>query len=75
MGNVKIKLKELMAKEQAAGNHLTQMILANEIGVAQGTLSRWIGNRITMVDLDVLDKLCDRFQVEPGDILVREREG
>jgi putative transcriptional regulator len=74
MAKVRIALKELMEREKKAGRPYTQEDIAERIQVAQGTLSRWVGNRVDRIDLTVLEKLCDYFDCEISDILKLERE-
>lgn len=70
-----LRIDELMKeKSQRVGYRITQQILSDAVNVSQGTLSRWIGNKIDRLELDILVKLCDYFECEPGDLIViRER--
>jgi len=70
-----IRLDELMQqKSEREGRRITQADVAQAIDVAQGTLSRWVGNKVDCLNTEILAKLCDYFECEPGDLIViRER--
>jgi putative transcriptional regulator len=74
MTKVRIALKEMMEREKKAGRPYTQEDISARINVTQGTLSRWVGNKIDRLDLAVLEKLCDYFNCEISDILKLERD-
>jgi putative transcriptional regulator len=74
MAKIRIALKEMMEHEKKAGRPYTQEDISASIKVTQGTLSRWVGNKIDRLDLAVLEKLCDYFNCEISDILKLERD-
>jgi len=72
---LKIRLRELMdEKSKRQGRAITQAEVARAVGVDSGTLSRYANGYVAGFKNDILERLMDYFQVEPGDILVRERE-
>lgn len=70
---MEIALQALMDREKAAGRPYTQEAIAEKVGMAQGTLSRWVGNKIDRVDIDILERLCEYFECDVNDILVTKR--
>ena len=62
-----MKLREL--REQA---ELTQVELAEAVGVDQTYISRLELNKRHAVGFDVLAKLCEALECEPGDLLAME---
>jgi transcriptional regulator with XRE-family HTH domain len=50
---------------------LTQTELAARAGVRRATVSRLENDRVTAIDLEVLEKLADLLGVEPGFLLSR----
>jgi transcriptional regulator with XRE-family HTH domain len=50
---------------------LTQAELATRAGVRRATVSRLENNRVSAIDLEVLEKLADLLRVEPGFLLSR----
>jgi transcriptional regulator with XRE-family HTH domain len=50
---------------------LTQAELAARAGVRRATVSRLENNRVSAIDLEVLEKLADLLRVEPGFLLSR----
>ena len=51
---------------------LTTTQLAEETGLTRASIRRLYKETAQRVDLDVLDKLCEYFDCEPGDLLKRE---
>jgi putative transcriptional regulator len=49
---------------------LTQRRLADETGVAVTTINRLYRNDFTRVDVNTVEKLCDYFSCEAGDLFV-----
>lgn len=50
---------------------LTQDRLAEMTGIPQSTISRWCANKIDSYKNDIIDALCDKLEIEPGDLIVR----
>lgn len=68
MTTVKLRLKELMTER-----NVKQQELADAIGVPQGTLSRWVGNKVDRYDRTILNKLIGFFNCDISDLIVVER--
>ncbi|MFN8531258.1 MAG: helix-turn-helix transcriptional regulator [Anaerolineae bacterium] len=64
----------LSIKEQRENRRITQLEVANTIGVSTQTILRWMHNDVTRFDADVVEKLCDYFGCEVGDLLYLERD-
>lgn len=62
-----LKLREL--REQAG---LTQVELAKAVGIEQTHISRLELNKRQAIGFDLLGRLCDALDCEPGDLLKRE---
>ena len=62
-----LKLREL--REQAG---LTQVELAEMVGVDQTYISRLELNKRRTIGFDLLGRLCEALDCEPGDLLKRE---
>lgn len=60
--------------EMGKNKPLTQMELANEIKVPQGTISRWVGSKIDSYNREILEKLMIYFGCELEDLFQIERE-
>ena len=63
-GHIKIKLAELMEKENLSKNKVCQRA---EMERAQ--LNRYYDGSITRLDIDVLARLCTTLHCEIGDLL------
>jgi putative transcriptional regulator len=44
-------------------------------GIARATLDRYYNDRVNSFDREVLTKLCDYLQVEPGELIVKLDQG
>lgn len=49
-----------------------QTQLAQEIGLAQGTISSWMNDKVDRFDRRVLVAICKHFECEVGDLLYIE---
>ncbi len=49
--------------------------LARETGIAYTTLHRLGKGRAKSIDFGVLDKLCEALQCQPGELLIRLKNG
>lgn len=47
--------------------------VADETGLSRSTLSCLYNNKVTRVDLNTLDKLCECLNCNPGDIIERKK--
>lgn len=61
---IKIKLKAVLAEKD-----VLQKDLAKITGIRQPTLSAMNTNTAKHIPLDVLDKICNALNCQPGDIL------
>jgi putative transcriptional regulator len=44
-------------------------------GIARATLDRYYYDRVNSFDREVLTKLCDFLNLEPGDLIVKVEQG
>lgn len=68
MAQVTLRLKELMKAEG-----ITQTELSKKTKIPQGTLSRWYQNKVDKYDRRIINALCDFFDIEPGELIVRKK--
>lgn len=66
MTRIELRLLEL---RQAKG--MTQLELAERADIDQGRLSRLERHQGRSISLDVMARLCDALDCEPGELLVR----
>lgn len=67
--------KLIEKKEQELGRTITQEELSKATKIPQGTISRWVGNKVDRLDKRVLESFLDYFDCEIGDLLKRDRTG
>jgi putative transcriptional regulator len=68
------KLKILIAeKEFREGRKLTYRTISKETGISTTTLTKYI-NQGGGIDAGTLEKLCEYFNCQPGDLLVYSAE-
>lgn len=66
------RILALMGEMQAKTNRpVSQADVAEYIGMTPQAFSKWVNNNVNSYAVDKLDKLCEFFNCEPGDILVR----
>lgn len=66
------RILALMGEMQAKTNKsVTQADVARFLGMSPQAFSKWVNNDVKSYDADKLDKLCEFFDCEPGDILIR----
>jgi putative transcriptional regulator len=65
---IRVKLREL--REERG---LTQEELSDRAGVRQAAISAIETGARQRIDLDILDRLCSALDVEPGELLEREK--
>lgn len=68
MSPLVLRVREL---REALG--LTQAELAARAGVRRATVNRIENTRVTSIDLEVLEKLADALNVDPGFIITRAK--
>ena len=75
MTKIKNRVRELIEiKRQQRGGTLTLHDIAYETKLAYNTLIKWTNNNVNRFDADTLSALCDYFDVDPGDIIVKVDE-
>ena len=67
MSKLRFDLRLLMAKKGVK----TIVEVATDTGISRPALTRIDNNTAKRVDLDTLEKLCNYFECEIGDLLVR----
>lgn len=73
MGQVISRLEEIkQEKEQREGRNITWEEVAENAGIAYTTMLRWAKGQLDRYDKKALAKLCEYFEVQPGDILKYE---
>jgi putative transcriptional regulator len=61
---IKIKVSDLLGK-----NKMTQKELSDKTGIRPGTVSALYHETIKRIDIEQMDKLCEVFNCQPGEIL------
>ena len=68
---IQCRLRELMAsKGRHERDKVTYDGIWGQTGVSKNTLSRLANDRVEMVGISVIDRLCTYFQCQPGDLFV-----
>ena len=68
---IQCRLRELMAaKGRAERRKITYDTIWTQSGVSRNTLTKLANDQSAMVGLSVIDRLCDYFQCQPGDLFV-----
>ncbi len=68
---IQCRLRELMAiKSREEGRRVTYEKITEATGIFNSTLTRLANNRFERTDRTVLDRLCEFFGCQPGDLLV-----
>ena len=66
------RLIDLMSDWQKENRKpLTVTQLARELGVSRQEIYDWINDNLQYYSKDMIDKICDYFNCEPGDLIVR----
>jgi putative transcriptional regulator len=75
MPQVRVQISELLeAKARREGRErITQEELSAAIGIPQGTISRWAGNKVDRLDRHIMAALCDYFECDLNELLVLDR--
>ncbi len=69
--NVSALMDNYNAKLAPGEPRLSQAKIAKETGLAATTVFRVFNNQTTQVSLTTIEKLCEMFDCEPGDIFRR----
>lgn len=78
MGKINNRVAELVeqerARREAKGQRFILQDMAYETKLAYNTILKWMNNKVDRYDGETLATLCDYFDVEPGDILVYDKD-
>lgn len=70
-----MRINSLIGEMQAKTNRsVTQAEVAEYVGLTPQAFSKWVNNDVRSYSAEVLDKLCEFFDCDPGDILYRTRD-
>ncbi|WP_416672445.1 helix-turn-helix domain-containing protein [Egbenema bharatensis] len=69
MKRMRCRLRVLMAERE-----ITQTQLRESLGLGSHTISKLYNNRFDRVDRETIEKLCDYFSIEVGDLFVLKDE-
>ena len=68
---IQCRLRELIAlKGRESRRKITYEQIKKDTGLSMGTLTRLANDRIGLISIRTLDKLCWYFNCQPGDLLV-----
>jgi putative transcriptional regulator len=69
---IQFRLRELMAeKARVTGQSVTYETIYEAKQISPNTLSKMARNKLNKVGINTIDDLCDYFNCEPGDLIVR----
>ena len=68
MSNIVLRIDELL-KERGR----TAYWLANEVGMTHGGFYKVLHGKIKALNLELLAKLCDALECQPGDLLLLDK--
>ena len=72
---IQCRLRELMAiKGRGERRRITYDDIYSQTGIAKTTLTKLSNERAAMVGMSVMERLCDYFDCQPGDIFVYVRD-
>ena len=71
---VRFRLDELLRARERAGEALSQSELSRRSGVSLTTINAIVLNKTKQVSLGTLDALCSALDVEPGELLERDKK-
>lgn len=72
---VKNRIVALIGERQAKTNKtVTPSDVAEAVGLSRQAIHKWVHNQITTYPADTLDKLCEYFDCQVGDILFYEAD-
>jgi DNA-binding Xre family transcriptional regulator len=60
-------------KERSLGRRITQKEIAQNIGVSEQLIGRWMKNKVKQFDGETIEKLCVYFNCEVGELLYIDR--
>ena len=69
------RLPALMAEKQLKENRVINVsVVARELGVSRQYLHKWVKDVFKGYDKEMIDRFCDYFNCEPGDIIIRVKD-
>ncbi len=69
---MKNRLLVLMGEKQAKENRpINGAVVAREIGLTRQAINKWVNEDIKEFSADTIDRLCEYFDCEVGDLLYR----
>lgn len=66
-------LELLLERERRENRRVTQKEISFATGISQQTMTAWVHNNVTKFEAGIVEKLCDYFGCEVGDLLYLER--
>jgi DNA-binding Xre family transcriptional regulator len=72
--SIRLNLEKLMEQkgQSIQGRPLTQQDLAEMTGIPQGTISRWVNNKVDSYKREILESLVQALDCELTDLLLIE---
>ena len=67
---IRFNLRMILAEHKRDGQQITYADIARVVGVHENTIYNLVNNRVKSINLDVLDALCNYFNVSPEKILL-----
>lgn len=62
-------------KERQDNERISQAKLAREIKISYNALDRWLKNDVERYDAPIVERLCEYFGCDVGDLLYIDRSG
>lgn len=62
----------LTERERKLGKRIPQSEVARVVGVSNNTITNWIHNNVTKYEAPIVERLCDYFDCDLGDLLYFE---
>lgn len=62
----------LMEKERTERRRISQSEVAREVKVANHTIANWMRDEVMKYEAPIVERLCDYFQCDLGDLLYFE---
>jgi putative transcriptional regulator len=70
MGNIRVMVPQLMAESD-----INISRLADLLGISRATAGKLAKGKLPWIRLEQLAKMCEIFQVQPGEILIYRPDG
>lgn len=73
---IQFRLREIMAERgRQRGKKITYRDIRAAIGTSPNTLSGMAQNRLEMIGIKTIADLCDFLDCEPGELIIRQKNG